>query len=115
MRLRHSHDCAYHGVTYHGHPQAPRGMCLGCGRVEGVAVRHYLGGRHYPSYAPKIIWQRLLHVTIIGPLLGCSCTRCFNHPRRLYYWREGVRDRVRLARLEARVDELERTLRKDVS
>lgn len=63
-------------------------------------TRTYIAGRHYPSYAPKVLWNRLLHVTILGPLLGCSCTRCFNHPWRLYYWREGVRDRVRVAELE---------------
>lgn len=70
--------------------------------------RHILGGRSYPPYAPRILFNRLSHRTIIGPLLGCSCTRCFHHPWRLYYWREGVRDRVRIARLEERVRQLER-------
>jgi hypothetical protein len=71
--------------------------------------RHYFGdGRHYPSYAPRVLWNRLLHVTILGPLLGCSCTRCFHHPRRIYYWREGVRDRQRIAELERRMQALER-------
>jgi hypothetical protein len=26
--------CRHDAVTYHGHPDAPRGMCLRCGRVE---------------------------------------------------------------------------------
>lgn len=73
-----------------------------------MSVRVYFGDRHYPSYAPRVLWNRLLHVTILGPLLGCSCTRCFRHPWRLYYWREGVHDRVRLARLEDRVRVLEK-------
>lgn len=63
-------------------------------------TRYYMAGRHYPPYAPRVLWYRLLHVTILGPLLGCSCTRCFKHPWRLYYWREGVRDRLRVAALE---------------
>lgn len=66
-------------------------------------TRHYFGTRHYPGYAPRVLFNRLQHVTILGPLMGCSCTRCFNHPWRLYWWREGVRDRVRLARLEQAV------------
>jgi hypothetical protein len=64
--------------------------------------------RHYPSYAPRVLWNRLLHVTILGPLLGCSCTRCFKHPWRLYYWREGVRDRVRVAELERELADVKR-------
>lgn len=73
-------------------------------------TRHYFGTRrtrHYPPYAPRVLWNRMLHKTIIGPVLGCSCTRCFYHKWRLQWWREGVRDRVRVARLEERVRELE--------
>lgn len=69
--------------------------------------RHYLGNRHYPPYAPRVLWNRMLHKTILGPLLGCSCSRCFWHRWRLYYWREGVRDRLRIADLEERIHELD--------
>lgn len=73
-----------------------------------MSTRHSFGGsRTYPGYAPRVPWNRLLHRTVLGPLLGCSCSRCFVHPRRLYYWREGVRDRLRVAKLEARVRALE--------
>lgn len=49
----------------------------------------------------------LIHNTIVGPLLGCSCSRCFYHPYRLSYSRETMRDRVRIAELEERVRKLE--------
>lgn len=79
------------------------------GNLSRRFTRHSFGGtRTYPSYAPRVLWNRLLHVTILGPLLGCSCSRCFKHPMRLYYWREGVRDRLRIAALEKRVREIER-------
>lgn len=71
--------------------------------------RHYIGTRHYPSYAPRVLWHRfIVHRTLVGPLMGCSCTRCFKHPWRLAYSRETVRDRVRIAELEKRVRKLER-------
>lgn len=73
-------------------------------------TRTYIRGRHYPPYAPLVLWHRLLHVTLLGPLLGCSCSRCFRHPWRLYYWREGVLDRVRVARLEREIQFVEHRL-----
>jgi hypothetical protein len=26
--------CRHHAVTYHGHPDAPRGLCLECGNLR---------------------------------------------------------------------------------
>jgi len=50
------------------------------------------------------------HVKLWGPLAGCSCSTCFSHPWRLYYWREGVRDRVRIAHLENEMRDLRKRL-----
>lgn len=60
----------------------------------------------------KELLHRITHSTVLGPLLGCSCSRCFYHPWRLYYWREGVRDRLRIAELEKRVAQLEAEAKK---
>jgi hypothetical protein len=78
-------------------------------------TRHYFADkrRSYPSWAPRVLWNRLLHVTILGPLLGCSCSRCFHHRWRLYWWREGVGDRLRLADAERRITALERRDERD--
>jgi len=63
-------------------------------------TRVYFAGRHYPPYAPRILWHRVTH-RLAGPLLGCSCSRCFHSPWRVEYpARNGYRDRIRLARLE---------------
>lgn len=61
---------------------------------------------HYPSYAPKVIWHRVRH-RLFGPLLGCSCSRCFRSRWRLAYSRPTI---DRFVRVERRVSELERRL-----
>lgn len=71
-------------------------------------MRHIIDGRAYPSWHPRVLFNRLSHRTIIGPLMGCSCSRCFKHPWRLVYSREAVVDRVRLARVEERLDAAKR-------
>lgn len=43
--------------------------------------------RHYPGYAPKVILHRVRH-RLFGPLLGCSCTRCFRSRWRIVPARE---------------------------
>lgn len=68
-----------------------------------MTTRHHFGARHYPSYAPKVLWHRLSH-RVAGPLMGCSCSRCFYSVWRVDYpARDDYRDRVRLARLEQAV------------
>lgn len=84
-------------------------------------TRVYMGGRHYPPWAPRVLWHRLTH-WLVGPLLGCSCSgpgpsgnrmwnrpsllaaedgSCFYSPWRVEYpARMRYADRVRLARLE---------------
>lgn len=78
-------------------------------RVYGL---HDNPNHSYPAYAPKVIWHGIRH-WLFGPLLGCSCTRCFNSRWRIVPASEIYRDRVRLARLEETVDILERLLPSD--
>jgi hypothetical protein len=55
--------------------------------------RHYGLGRnerhHYPGYAPKVIIHRVRH-RLMGPLLGCSCSRCFHSRWRVMWSREAI-------------------------
>lgn len=84
--------------------------------------RVVLRGRHYPRYAPSVLWQRLTH-RLAGPLLGCSCSgpgaggkpsllaapdgSCLHSPWRLSYpARDGYKDRVRIDKLERQVQAL---------
>jgi hypothetical protein len=55
---------------------------------------------------PRSTLWRVRH-WLTGPQRGCSCTRCFNHPRRRVPATEFYRDRIRLAAAERRVQELE--------
>jgi hypothetical protein len=64
--------------------------------------------RHYPGYAPKVLIHRIRH-RLIGPLLGCSCSRCFYSRWRLIWSREFVQERVTVRR---KTDDLERRLRR---
>lgn len=50
-------------------------------RIHGLGRS---GNRHYPSYAPKVIFHRVRHWAI-GPLIGCSCSRCFRSRWRIAY------------------------------
>lgn len=81
------------------------------GRVTWRMTRHHLAGRHYPSYAPKILWHRVKH-HLFGPLLGCSCSRCFDSRWRIVPASEIYRDRVRIANIEDTLRDAGRTLRK---
>jgi hypothetical protein len=59
--------------------------------------------RHFPAYAPVVLWHRLTH-RLFGPPMGCSCMRCFRSVWRIEYpARDGYADRLRLARLERAV------------
>lgn len=83
----------------------------GPARLAGLTVRHHLGGRHYPAWAPRILWHRLTH-RLAGPLLGCSCSRCFHSRWRLEYpARDAYADRQRIAHLERRVRDMEQVKR----
>lgn len=62
---------------------------------------------HYPSYAPKVLLHRVRH-RLFGPLLGCSCTRCFNSRWRIVPAREVYADRKRMAEIDRRVTRIER-------
>lgn len=53
--------------------------------------------RHYPGYAPKVILHRVRH-RLFGPLLGCSCTGCFDSRWRIVPAAEFYRTRVNLAK-----------------
>jgi hypothetical protein len=81
---------------------------LGLPRAVDAVIGHRVYGlgrnerHHYPSYAPKVVFHRVRHWAI-GPLLGCSCSRCFNHPRRIIPAREFYASRVSFARF---LDEL---------
>lgn len=89
-----------------------------------------IGARHYPAYAPKVLWHRARH-WLFGPLLGCSCSgpgrgldgkplsrpsllaapdgSCFRSRWRVEFpARDGYADRLRAAELEKRVAKLER-------
>jgi len=76
-----------------------KGRIYGLGRNE----RH-----HYPSYAPKVILHRVRHWAI-GPLLGCSCSRCF-HSRWRLMWAQQIIDRF--VSNERRIKGLEDEFRK---
>lgn len=69
--------------------------------------RVYLGARHYPAWAPKILWHRFSHWAI-GPLLGCSCSRCFQSRWRIAYSNEVIN---RAVKNERRVEEIDKQLR----
>lgn len=69
------------------------------------------GGGVYQSKSPALLWQRINH-RLFGLRRGCSCTRCFHHPRRRVPAREIYDGRVqnakRFERLEGRVKAIER-------
>lgn len=90
-------------------------------------TRHYglHPTRHYPSYAPKVIWHRVKH-RLFGPLVGCSCSgpgvgtgakpsllaapdgSCFHSRWRLDFpARDHYRERRRIADLESRMRALD--------
>lgn len=62
---------------------------------------------HYPSYAPKVIFHRVRHWAI-GPLIGCSCSRCFRSRWRIAYSNEVI---DRAVRNERRVEAIDAQLR----
>jgi hypothetical protein len=75
-----------------------------------MTVRAWLFGNGDGSYhcsSPALLAYRVWH-RLTGVRRGCSCTRCFNHPRRRVPAAEVYSDRVRLAEVEARVRKLER-------
>jgi hypothetical protein len=58
---------------------------------------------------PRLILFLIRH-RLSGPRRGCSCSRCFYHPKRRVPAREVYRDRQRLAEAESRIRDLERAL-----
>lgn len=72
------------------------------GRVYG-----FKNMRHYPSYAPKVILHRVRHWAI-GPLLGCSCSKCFRSRWRIAYSNSVI---DRFVRNERRVEAIDKQLR----
>jgi hypothetical protein len=65
------------------------------------------GDGSYHRTSPALLAHRMWH-RLTGVWRGCSCSRCFDHPRRRVPAREVYDDRVRLAELERRVRKLER-------
>jgi hypothetical protein len=74
----------------------------------GPATDQWQGGIYY-SWSPLLKLWGLRH-KLIGPYLGCSCSKCMKDPRRISYWREVVGDRVELSKLRDRVKLLERQM-----
>lgn len=73
-----------------------------------MTLRDWLLGFADGSYhrsSPALLLHRIRH-RLTGPQRGCSCSRCFYHPRRRVPAREFYNDRVRLAKLEERVRRL---------
>lgn len=72
-----------------------------------MAHRVYGLGRnerhHYPSYAPKVLLHRVRHWAI-GPLMGCSCSRCFPKRWRMVWSPTFLDERVRNARAHEALD-----------
>lgn len=60
-------------------------------RVFGLGTHP---GHHYPGWAPKVLWHRFTHWAI-GPLMGCSCTRCFHSKWRIAELEDRVRELLR--------------------
>jgi hypothetical protein len=76
-----------------------------------MGVRHdEIGRRFYTRRSLALLAWRIRH-RLTGPQRGCSCTRCFHHPRRRVPAREIYEGRVRFAALERRVRELEKAQR----
>jgi len=69
----------------------------------------YLMQRAYRRWSPLLLKHRVSH-RLFGLRRGCSCSRCFHHPRRRIPPREIYDDRVRLAKLEREVRGLRRQL-----
>jgi hypothetical protein len=101
------------------------------GVKNALRTRVHLGDatRHYPAYAPKVIFHDIRHY-LFGPLLGCSCSgpgkdaqgrrlgrpsllaaddgSCFYSRWRVEYpARDRYADRLRIADLERRVGKLD--------
>lgn len=97
-------------------------------------TRVVMNGRHYPPYAPRVLWRCLTH-WLAGPLLGCSCSgpgvgldgkplarpsllaaddgSCFRSPWRIGFpARDGYRERIRLADAERHITELQSAVRR---
>lgn len=75
-----------------------------------MTIRAWLLGNGDGSYhrsSPPLLAYRIWH-RLTGVRRGCSCSRCFHHPRRRVPAAEVYRDRVRLAEVERRVRDLER-------
>lgn len=64
---------------------------------------------HYPAYSPRVVFHRVRHWAI-GPLLGCSCSRCFKSRWRLMYSNPAI---DRFVKVERRVDKLEKDFRRN--
>lgn len=56
---------------------------------------------------PGYWWHRIVH-RLRGPQRGCSCSRCFYHPKRRVPASEFYKDRLRLCEVERRLCEVER-------
>lgn len=61
----------------------------------------------YLSWGLPLLFHRIRH-RLTGPQRGCSCSRCFHHPRRRVPARDFYDLRVDLARLRDRVRDLEK-------
>jgi hypothetical protein len=72
-------------------------------RVYGLGQSQ---NHHYPSYAPKVVFHRVRHWAI-GPLIGCSCSRCFRSRWRIAYSNEVI---DRAARNERRIKSIDKQL-----
>lgn len=66
-----------------------------------------LGDNCYTWWSPVLFAHRVRH-RLTGPQRGCSCSRCFHHPRRRIPAREFYATRQRVTALEDRMRELER-------
>lgn len=64
------------------------------------------GDNCYHHTSPALLMHRLVHI-FMGRRRGCSCSKCFCHPRRRVPPQEIMIVRARLSELEDRVRRLE--------
>jgi hypothetical protein len=52
----------------------------------------------YWRYDPALLWWRIVH-RLRGPARGCSCSRCFTHPKRRVNGSQIIERNVKISRL----------------
>lgn len=81
------------------------------GRFGTADEGYWEGQRGYHRTSPALLLHRVRH-RLTGPQRGCSCSRCFHHPKRRIYGREQIQTNIALSELRQQLHSLRNDLRR---